>query len=213
MFDLSGKTALVTGSTQGIGFAIAKALAEHGARVFVHGARDMAKCRAASDKIEGSTPVVADLEPFLQGIYMLGKVAHSQVRLFDAECLQLLLAEPEAPVHLEYTSGEVRDQHIASIQMGVGVQLAQTKPLGRQLMAPRLHQRAVGLVQVSPYRGGVAAQCAMLCCGGIAECLHLASMEVDGADRHLASAIAAQYQQQLLALIVYRHHMHLLYRM
>ena len=60
MFDLSGKTALVTGSTQGIGFEIAKSLAAHGARVFVHG-RELAKCKAASDKIEGSTPVTADL--------------------------------------------------------------------------------------------------------------------------------------------------------
>ncbi|RZT17777.1 NAD(P)-dependent dehydrogenase (short-subunit alcohol dehydrogenase family) [Mycobacterium sp. BK558] len=35
--DLSGKTALVTGSTQGIGFAIAKGLAGAGARVVVNG--------------------------------------------------------------------------------------------------------------------------------------------------------------------------------
>lgn len=60
MFDLSGKTALVTGSTQGIGFAIAKALAAHGARVFVHG-RELGKCKAASERIPGSTPVTADL--------------------------------------------------------------------------------------------------------------------------------------------------------
>ena len=61
MFDLKGKTALVTGSTQGIGFEIARLLAEKGAKVFVHGARDMEKCRAASEKIAGSIPVTADL--------------------------------------------------------------------------------------------------------------------------------------------------------
>ncbi|MBE6557107.1 MAG: SDR family oxidoreductase [Ruminococcaceae bacterium] len=61
MFDLHGKKALVTGSTQGIGFAVAKALAERGACVFVHGARNAEKCQAASLQIPGSTPVLADL--------------------------------------------------------------------------------------------------------------------------------------------------------
>ncbi len=35
--DLSGKKALVTGSTSGIGFAIAKGLAQSGAEVIVNG--------------------------------------------------------------------------------------------------------------------------------------------------------------------------------
>lgn len=61
MFDLSEKTALVTGSTQGIGFAIAKALSEHGAKVFVNGATSMEKCQKASEQIPNSTPVLADL--------------------------------------------------------------------------------------------------------------------------------------------------------
>lgn len=61
MFDLSGKTALVTGSTQGIGFATASALAQHGAKVFVNGASSMEKCASASAKIPNSVPVLADL--------------------------------------------------------------------------------------------------------------------------------------------------------
>jgi len=47
-FDLSGRTALVTGSSRGLGFVIAEALAAAGARVVVHG-RDAARVeRAAS---------------------------------------------------------------------------------------------------------------------------------------------------------------------
>ena len=61
MFNLAHKTALVTGSTQGIGFAIAKVLAEHGAKVFVNGASSIEKCIDASEMIPGSVPVQADL--------------------------------------------------------------------------------------------------------------------------------------------------------
>ncbi|MBQ9735830.1 MAG: SDR family oxidoreductase [Clostridia bacterium] len=61
MFDLTGKRALVTGSTQGIGFEIARMLAEHGATVYIHGASNVQKCVSASNKIKGSTPVLANL--------------------------------------------------------------------------------------------------------------------------------------------------------
>ena len=43
LFDLSGKRALVTGSSQGIGLALAQALASSGAHVIING-RDAAKC-------------------------------------------------------------------------------------------------------------------------------------------------------------------------
>lgn len=61
MFDLTGKTAIVTGSTQGIGFDIAKVLAEHGAKVFVCGSSSIEKCQRAAAQIPGSEVAIANL--------------------------------------------------------------------------------------------------------------------------------------------------------
>ena len=49
---LEGKTALVTGSVQGIGLAIAEALAEAGARIVLHGLDDPDAAGLALDRIE-----------------------------------------------------------------------------------------------------------------------------------------------------------------
>ena len=61
MFDLKGKRALVTGSTQGIGLDIAALLAHQGAEVFIHGATSMEKCLAATSGIPGAHAVCVDL--------------------------------------------------------------------------------------------------------------------------------------------------------
>src|SRR3979490_2167928 len=50
LFDLTGKRALVTGSSQGIGLALAQGLAEHGAEVVLNG-RDASKLDAAAAKL------------------------------------------------------------------------------------------------------------------------------------------------------------------
>lgn len=60
LFDLSGRTALVTGSSQGIGFALARGLADAGAAVVLNG-RDVAKLEAAAAEIPGSRILAFDV--------------------------------------------------------------------------------------------------------------------------------------------------------
>lgn len=67
--DLSGKTALVTGSTQGIGLAIAESLAASGARVAING-RNAERVETAIDGVRNKLGddaaligVAADVSP------------------------------------------------------------------------------------------------------------------------------------------------------
>lgn len=53
LFDLTGKTALVTGSSMGIGFALAQGLAEAGARIVLN-ARDAARLETAAEKLRAT---------------------------------------------------------------------------------------------------------------------------------------------------------------
>ena len=52
LFDLSGKTAIVTGSPKGIGKAIARAMGQHGARVVIS-SRDEDRVKATSEELSG----------------------------------------------------------------------------------------------------------------------------------------------------------------
>jgi 3-oxoacyl-[acyl-carrier protein] reductase len=61
MFDLSGKTALVTGASGGIGGAIARALHEQGAHVVLSGTREAALAALAETLGMRTTVLTADL--------------------------------------------------------------------------------------------------------------------------------------------------------
>src|SRR5690606_32476778 len=58
LFSLAGRAALVTGGSQGIGFALAEGLKAAGARIIVNG-RDAGKLAAAAERLGG-----AEILPF-----------------------------------------------------------------------------------------------------------------------------------------------------
>src|SRR4051812_27393767 len=60
LFDLTGRRALVTGSSQGIGRTLARGLAAAGAEVVLNG-RDAAKLEAAAADLSGAHTLVFDV--------------------------------------------------------------------------------------------------------------------------------------------------------
>jgi NAD(P)-dependent dehydrogenase (short-subunit alcohol dehydrogenase family) len=78
-FGLKGKRALVTGSTAGIGFAIAKLLAREGAFVYVNG-RTEARVAQAVREIEGKVDgVAADLTTEQGAATLFARVKHLDI--------------------------------------------------------------------------------------------------------------------------------------
>lgn len=76
LFDLSGRTALVTGSTRGLGLAMARALADAGARVAING-RTPAACEAVAADLPDAFAApfdVTDEAAIADGVAAIGKI-------------------------------------------------------------------------------------------------------------------------------------------
>ncbi|OSQ35976.1 SDR family oxidoreductase [Thalassospira mesophila] len=58
LFDLTGRRALITGSGQGIGYALARGLAQHGAKVVING-RNAERTHAAADELRAEGADIA----------------------------------------------------------------------------------------------------------------------------------------------------------
>ena len=82
MFDLSGKTALVTGATGGIGGEIAKALAAQGAKVAVSGRNEEKLNAIAAEVGNDAVAIIADLSS-ADGIDALIKEADEKLGQID----------------------------------------------------------------------------------------------------------------------------------
>src|SRR2546423_13300370 len=78
--DLTGRVALVTGSTRGIGWATARALARCGATVLVNGRSDEAQVKARADELARETG--ASTAPFFYDVSDADAVAAAFDRIW-----------------------------------------------------------------------------------------------------------------------------------
>lgn len=79
LFSLAGRTALVTGASRGLGFAMAHALSDHGAKVIVN-ARDAKALAAAAEKI-GAEPMAFDVSAGAEAAKAIGAIVRTHGRL------------------------------------------------------------------------------------------------------------------------------------
>lgn len=150
MFDLSGRRALITGSSQGIGLALAKGLAAAGAKVVLNG-RDAAKLAAALKVVPGAQSLAFDaadhaavrtavdeFEARLGAIDILVNNAGMQHRApledFPAEAFERLLQTNIATV---FHVGQACARHMISRRRGKIINICSVQTaLARPSIAP-----------------------------------------------------------------------------
>ncbi|CCD89888.1 Gluconate 5-dehydrogenase (5-keto-D-gluconate 5-reductase) [Bradyrhizobium sp. ORS 285] len=150
LFDLAGRRALVTGSSQGIGLALARGLADAGAEVVLNG-RDEAKLAAAASAIKGSRVLGFDVtdhaaaraaidrfEAEIGPIDILVNNAGMQHRApledFPEEAFQRLLQTNIASV---FNVGQACARHMISRRAGKIINIASVQTsLARPSIAP-----------------------------------------------------------------------------
>lgn len=151
MFELNGKLALVTGSSRGIGKAIAVDLARAGADVILHCRKNMDKCEAVAESIRAlgrncdivtaDTAVPEEIEKMFR--YIQEKYGYLDILVNNAATLT---RKP----FLELTLEEWNQQMETNAR---GYFLCMQH--GARLMLPRGAGRIINISSISQYQGAV----------------------------------------------------------
>jgi gluconate 5-dehydrogenase len=137
LFDLTGRRALITGSSQGIGFALAQGLAAAGAQVVLNG-RDTGKLAAAAARIPGAEVLTFDATASSKPIDILVNNAGMQHRApledFPADAFERLLQTNIASV---FHVGQAVARHMITRKRGKIINIASVQTaLARPSIAP-----------------------------------------------------------------------------
>ena len=151
LFDLTGKTALITGSSQGIGFALAKGLAGAGARVVLNGRNKQRLTQAVeeigpntlslsfdvTDQAEVQTAIdgfEADTGPIDILINNAGMQHREPLEDFDPEAFDHLI---RTNVHSAFYVGQATARHMLARGRGKIINIASIQSaLARPSIAP-----------------------------------------------------------------------------
>ncbi len=118
MFELNGKRALVTGSTQGIGKEIAICLAAYGAKVIIHGSSSLPKCREVMDEIAAkgnkAACVVADLSEEDCGRKLYGQTGDIDILVLNAS---VQIRKPWYEIKPDEFDRQVRVNYKSSLEL------------------------------------------------------------------------------------------------
>jgi NAD(P)-dependent dehydrogenase (short-subunit alcohol dehydrogenase family) len=135
IIDLTGKRAIVTGSTAGIGFAIAKGLAESGAAVIING-RNPVTLRLAHERLMKELPN-ADVTGVAADVSNVPGTAHLIERVGDTDIIVNNVGIYEAKPFEQITDGEWLRMFDSNVMSGIR--------LSRHY-APRMRERGWGRI-------------------------------------------------------------------
>jgi 2-deoxy-D-gluconate 3-dehydrogenase len=161
LFRLDGRVALVTGAASGLGAAIAKALAEAGAQVAVHGNR-----RAATDTAAEIGPSAAAFQADLSDTAGAEKLFAEVKRRFERVDI---LVNNAGTIHRDAAEDfKLEDwQRVLQVNLTSVFQLSQL--VGRDLLTRKAGGKIINIASLLSFQGGIRVPAYAASKGGVAQ--------------------------------------------